>query len=127
MYSATRNGTDNYRLLRNKVFAAIDGNATAKAEVTTFFTTARTRLGELLDMSDVRVVIFGIGAEESRATGAALPKGWMRSLLISGMVEANDRVLLNIGSTWPGGTNLLFDGIHNNHVHISLSEAAVDN
>lgn len=109
------------------MFAAIDGNATAKVEVTTFFTTARTRLDELLDMSDVRIVIFGIGAEEPRTSGVALPKGWMRSLLISGTVEADDRVLLNIGSTWPTRTNLFFDGIHNNHVHISLNEAAVDN
>lgn len=121
--------TSNYNALRTKVLAAMDGNATAKAEVTTFFTTARARLEQVLAMSDVRVVYFGIGDSVKRTTGASLPSGWMRSLLISGTVTANDKELLDLGTAWAGysaSMNLRFNSIHNNHVHVGLNEAVID-
>ena len=127
VFSTTRSGTDNYVQLRKKVFAAIDGNATAKAEVTTFFTTTRTRLAALRDMSEVRVLIFGIGDATPRTSGVSLPSGWMRSLLVAGRVESNGTDLLNIGSSWSDGSKLRYDTIHNNHIHVGLSEAEVDN
>lgn len=126
VYSKTLHGTGNYMLLQDKVLAAIGGDATAKTEVTTFFTTARTQLDKLLDMSEVRVVIFGIGDPRSK-TDTILRKGWMQSLLLSGKVfRAGGVEVLNIGSTWPGSPRLLFDSVHNHHVHISL-KAEADN
>lgn len=125
VYSAKLSGTENYNLLQGKVVAAIGGSATAKAEITTFFTTARSQLKKVLEMSEVRAVIFGIGGG-NRKRPEPLPKGWMRSLLLTGQVVENGVELLNIGSTWPESQKLFFDPVHNNHVHISL-KAEVDN
>ena len=129
-YTTSGSGTANFYALRNKVLAAIDGNGTAKGEVTAFFTTARNRLATLRAMTNVRLVISGRGAGVTRSGSASLPTGWMETLLVSGKITGSDgKTLLDIGSAWSAATSgatLLFKLDHDNHVHVGLNENKID-
>ena len=84
-------GGDNYLRLRADVFAALGGNAAARARVVEWANDTRAGLDGLLPLGAVRQIFYAVGSgAQSGAPGAVvvLPYRWAETLLETGTLNA---------------------------------------
>ncbi|HET7699053.1 MAG TPA: IPT/TIG domain-containing protein [Vicinamibacterales bacterium] len=124
VFDANKSGQQNYELLRDNVFAALNGSAAAKTAVTSWVSESRTGLGALMDLADVTNVIYAVG--NSRTEGAiTLPEGWAATLIKTGTLTASQLTLDTGTGAWnkANSSKFLYNTIHNSHVHVSLDDS----
>jgi hypothetical protein len=122
-FDSSKSGQQNYELLRDKVFAALAGDAAAQSAVAAWVTDSRTGLNSFLDLADVRIVIYAIGTKWTQ-NGIVLPGGWATTLLKSGTLTVGAATIDTGAGAWTNTHLSKFssNAIHNSHIHIGLDD-----
>ncbi|MGR5067613.1 hypothetical protein [Vibrio alfacsensis] len=123
LLSGEKQGSGNYKKLRDYVVSALSGDTDAKNKVKQWMLDSRSGLSALANKSQVAQLIYHRGAAFS-----TLPSGWARTLLTTGKLTATDQSIidLDIGS-WTASTKIRFQNDHNDHLHIDLNDSLLNN
>lgn len=91
--------------------------ANARAQLVAWVTAMRSAIDAFTALVDIELVITSDGA-----THTGLTDGWAQSLLKTGAATVlGQEVDLGIGP-WVCGTKCLFNNVHDDHIHIALSQ-----
>jgi hypothetical protein len=105
------------RYAQESVSTADAVRANARAQLLAWVTAMRAAIDAFTALADVEQVITSDGA-----TQAGLSDGWAQSLLKTGKTTVfGQEVALGLGS-WACGTKCFFNNVHDDHLHITLSQ-----
>lgn len=88
-----------------------------KADMTKWFTEARTELDKLAALETVAQIVMAKGAPADK-----LPNGWVQTILKTGKIEDNIGRTLDLGIGAWSGSKLYPRNDHNDHIHIDLAD-----
>jgi hypothetical protein len=126
-FTGSTSGTKEYEALRSKVIAALNGDATAKGQVTAWVTASRSGLEALLALAEVKRLYYAIGSAYS-ADGIDLTDGWAKELIKNGTLTVGSKTIDTATGVWSKATSssISYNAVHNNHIHISLDSEQLE-
>ncbi|MFM2448978.1 MAG: hypothetical protein RIS44_1428 [Pseudomonadota bacterium] len=121
-------GLANFNSLRADVIASA-GNTpaalTARARVVDWINQSRAGITALANLPSVSQVFYCAGPAVNSPAGAnILPAGWCRSVLTQGSVNVSG-VAVNFVNTTFNNAKMINNNVHNDHIHITLNPAQI--